>query len=160
MFSILCLSGCIIKQTEPVKEPPKKEEVVESKPSFVPWPQEKKEYWYAKYFLSMAMNPNVQRMLTPETVFDIVRCTVNQLEKDYKYEKFLTDIGNNMMLPNHISQYIYQVSYVCSQLIKKKMGDEELNPAIKIIENWGSKSTKRKKDNRRKAKTRKDRSNL
>ena len=133
MFSIICLSGCIIKQIEPPKESekvPEKEEVVESKPSHELWPHEKKEYWYAKYFLSMAVNPRVQQLMGPETVFEIVRCTVDQIEKDYKYEKFLTDIGNNMMLPNHISQYIYQVSYVCSQLIKKKMGDEELNPAI------------------------------
>ena len=122
MFSIICLSGCITKQIEPAKEPVK-EEVVETKPSFTPWPQEKKEYWYAKYFLSMAMNPNVQRMLTPETVFDIVRCTVNQLEKDYKYEKFLTDIGDRMQLPNHISQYIYNISFACSKIVQNKMGN-------------------------------------
>ena len=131
MFSILCLSGCIIKQTEPVKEPPKKEEVVESKPSFVPWPTEKREYWYAKYFLSMAMNPNVQRMLTPETVFKIVKCTVNQIEKDYPYEKFLTDIGDNLALPNHISQYIYEVSFACSQIVQNKMGNK-IKPQVKL----------------------------
>ena len=123
MFSILCLSGCITKQVEPVKEPV--EEVVEeTKPSYTPWPQEKKEYWYAKYFLSMAMNPNVQRMLTPETVFEIVRCTVNQIEKDYEYEKFLTDIGDLLVIPNHISQYIYNISYTCSKIVQNKMGNK------------------------------------
>ena len=129
MFSILCLSGCVIKQIETVKEPPK-EEVVESKPSFIPWPLEKKEYWYAKYFLTMAMNPNVQRMLTPETVFEIVRCTVDQLEKDYNYEKFLTDIGDNLSLPNHISQYIYEVSFACSKIIQNKMGNKYGLPKV------------------------------
>ena len=123
MFSILCLSGCVIKQIEPIKEPPE-EEVVESKPSFVPWPTEKREYWYAKYFLSMAMNPNVQRMLTPETVFKIVKCTVNQIEKDYPYEKFLTDIGDRMRLPDHISRYIYEVSFACSKIVQNKMGNK------------------------------------
>ena len=131
MFSILCLSGCIIKQIEPVKEPPKEEVAKETKPSFIPWPLEKKEYWYAKYFLTMAMNPNVQRMLTPETVFEIVRCTVDQMEKDYKYEKFLADIGDRMRLPNHISQYIYEVSFACSTIIQKKMGNKT-KPAIKL----------------------------
>ena len=128
MFSILCLSGCIIKQIEPAKAP---EKVVESKPSFIPWPLEKKEYWYAKYFLTMAMNPNVQRMLTPETVFEIVRCTVDQMEKDYKYEKFLTDIGDRMKLPNHISQYIYEVSFTCSKIVQNKMGNKT-KPPIKL----------------------------
>ena len=131
MFSILCLSGCVIKQIEPIKEPPE-EEVVESKQSFVPWPTEKREYWYAKYFLSMAMNPNVQRMLTPETVFKIVKCTVNQIEKDYPYEKFLTDIGDNLALPNHISQYIYEVSFACSQIVQNKMGNEYKKPEVKL----------------------------
>ena len=130
MFSILCLSGCVIKQIEPVKEPTK-EVVEEPKLSFVPWPLEKKEYWYAKYFLTMAMNPNVQRMLTPETVFEIVRCTVDQMEKDYKYEKFLADIGDRMRLPNHISQYIYEVSFACSTIIQKKMGNKT-KPPIKL----------------------------
>ena len=130
MFSILCLSGCIIKQIEPVKEPPKEEVAEETKPSFIPWPLEKKEYWYAKYFLTMAMNPNVQRMLTPETVFEIVRCTVDQMEKDYKYEKFLTDIGDKLVLPNHISQYIYEVSFACSKIVQNKMGNK-ITPPIK-----------------------------
>ena len=124
MFSILCLSGCIIKQIEPVKEPPKEEVAEETKPSFIPWPLEKKEYWYAKYFLTMAMNPNVQRMLTPETVFEIVRCTVDQMEKDYKYEKFLADIGDRMRLPDHISRYIYEVSFACSKIVQNKMGNK------------------------------------
>ena len=131
MFSILCLSGCIIKQIEPVKEPPKEEVAEETKPSFIPWPLEKKEYWYAKYFLSMAVNPNVQRMLTPETVFEIVRCTVNQMEKDYSYEKFLTDIGDNLALPNHISQYIYEVSFACSKIVQNKLGNEYKKPEVK-----------------------------
>ena len=122
MFSILCLTGCVIKQIEPAKEPTK--EVVEVEPSFVPWPLEKKEYWYAKYFLTMAMNPNVQRMLTPETVFEIVRCTVDQMEKDYKYEKFLADIGDRMRLPDHISRYIYEVSFACSKIVQNKMGNK------------------------------------
>ena len=123
MFSILCLTGCVIKQIEPAKEPTK-EVVEETKPSFIPWPLEKKEYWYAKYFLTMAMNPNVQRMLTPETVFEIVRCTVDQMEKDYKYEKFLADIGDRMRLPDHISRYIYEVSFACSKIVQNKMGNK------------------------------------
>ena len=131
MFSILCLTGCVIKQIETVKEPTK-EVVEEPKLSFVPWPQEKKEYWYAKYFLSMAVNPNVQRMLTPETVFKIVRCTVNQMEKDYPYEKFISDIGDRLQLLNHISQYIYEVSFACSQIVQNKMGNEYKKPEVKL----------------------------
>ena len=72
----------------------------------------------------MAVNPNVQRMMTPETVFDIVRCTINQIEQDYEYKKFLTDIGDNMILPDHISQYIYNISYACSKIVQNKMGNK------------------------------------
>ena len=119
--------GCTITFGPSSSEPEKeiKTEVVETiKETHKPWPHVEKEFWYAKYFLSMAMNPNVQRMLTPETVFDIVRCTVNQLEKDYKYEKFLTDIGDRMQLPNHISQYIYNISFACSKIVQNKMGNK------------------------------------
>ena len=42
MFSILCLSGCIIKQIEPVKEPPK-EEVVEKPKEEVVTPKKAEE---------------------------------------------------------------------------------------------------------------------
>ena len=125
IFTII-FTGCTVNfgQTAPEKEI--KTEVTETKKETLkPWPHVKKEYWYAKYFLSMAMNPNVQRMLTPEQVFDVVKCTVDGFEKDYEYEQFLKVIGENMSLPAHISQYIHDLSYVCSQEVQRKEKEKQ-----------------------------------
>ena len=102
------------EQTKLKKET--KTEVTETKketlkPKLKPWPHVEKEYWYAKYFLSMAMNPDVQRMLSPRQVFEVVKCTVDGFEKDYEYEQFVKVIGGNMVLPPHISKYIYNLSF-------------------------------------------------
>jgi hypothetical protein len=129
IFTII-FGGCTINfgPTQPEKEI--KTEVVETKketlkPKLKPWPHVEKEYWYAKYFLSMAMNPNVQRMLTPRQVFEVVKCTVDGFEKDYEYERFLNTIGGNMVLPPHISKYIYDLSFECSLEIKRKVKEEQ-----------------------------------
>ena len=56
------------------------------------------------------------------------------MEKDYKYEKFLTDIGDKLVLPNHISQYIYEVSFACSKLVQNKMGNKFKEIPMKLEE--------------------------
>ena len=129
IFTII-FGGCTINfgPTQPEKEI--KTEVTETKketlkPKLKPWPHVEKEYWYAKYFLSMAMNTNVQRMLTPEQVFDVVKCTVDGFEKDYEYEQFVKVIGGNMVLPPHISKYIYDLSFECSLEVKRKAAEEQ-----------------------------------
>ena len=122
--------GCTVHfgQTTPEKEI--KTEVTETKKETLklklkPWPHVEKEYWYAKYFLSMAMNPDVQRMLAPRQVFEVVRCTVDGFEKDYEYEQFVKVIGGNMVLPPHISKYIYDLSFECSLEVKRKAKEEQ-----------------------------------
>ena len=72
----------------------------------------------------MAMNPDVQRMLSPRQVFAVVKCTVDGFEKDYEYERFLKVIGANMVLPPHISKYIYDISFECSLEVKRKATEE------------------------------------
>ena len=119
--------GCTITFGPSSSEPEKeiKTEVTETiKETHKPWPHVEKEFWYAKYFLSMAMNPNVQKMLTPRQVFDVVRCTVDGFEKDYKYEKFVEDIGENTVLLPHTSRYVYDLSYQCSIEVKRKLKHE------------------------------------
>ena len=123
IFTILFV-GCTVNfgQTKPEKEI--KTEVVETK-KLKPWPHVEKEYWYAKYFLSMAMNPDVQRMLSPRQVFEVVRCTVDGFEKDYEYERFVSEIGANLRLPPHLSKYIYDISFECSLEVKRKAAEEQ-----------------------------------
>ena len=125
IFTILFV-GCTVNfgQTKPEKEI--KTEVVETKKeTHKPWPHVEKEYWYAKYFLSMALNPDVQRVLTPRQVFAVVKCTVDGFEKDYEYERFVKVIGANMALPPHISKYIYDLSFACSLEVKRKAKKEQ-----------------------------------
>jgi len=125
IFVMVLFGGCTINMT-PAQEPVEKKipAQIELK-QYKLWPHVKKEYWYAKYFLSMAMNPNVQRMLTPEQVFDVVKCTVDEFEKDYEYERFLREIGDSLRLPPHISKYIYDTSLECSLEVKRKVTEEQ-----------------------------------
>ena len=125
IFTII-FGGCTINfgPTQPEKEI--KTEVTETKKETLkPWPHVEKEYWYAKYFLSMAMNPDVQRMLSPRQVFAVVKCTVDGFEKDYEYERFVKEIGGNLRLPPHLSKYIYDISFECSLEVKRKAAEEQ-----------------------------------
>ena len=120
IFTII-FRGCTINfgPTQPEKEI-KTEVTKTKKETHKPWPHVKKEFWYAKYFLTMALNPQVQRLLTPEQVFDVVKCTVDTFEKDYEYERFVSEIGANLRLPPHLSKYIYDISFECSLEVKRK----------------------------------------
>ena len=123
---ITIFGGCTINfgQTKPEKEI--KTEITETKEEKrKPWPHVKKEFWYAKYFLTMAMNPQVQIMMTPEQVFDVVKCTVDGFEKDYEYEHFVKEIGTNLRLPPHLNKYVYDISYECSLEVKRKAAEEQ-----------------------------------
>ena len=130
-FTIL-FGGCTVNFGE--TKPEKIVKVEEVKPKL--WPLKKKQFWYAKYFLSMAINPNVQKMLTPEMVFDVVTCTVDVFEKDYDYEAFTREIGSRMNLPPEISRYIYDVSLACSQKVQTQYDPNRDNkkdmPAIPL----------------------------
>ena len=124
----IIFGGCTINfgPTQPEKEI--KTEVTETKKETLklkPWPHIEKEYWYAKYFLSMAMNPDVQRMLAPRQVFAVVKCTVDGFEKDYEYEQFVKEIGANLRLPPHLSKYIYDLSFECSLEVKRKATEKQ-----------------------------------
>ena len=132
IFTII-FGGCTINfgPTQPEKEI--KTEVTETKKETLkPWPHVEKEYWYAKYFLSMAMNTNVQRMLTPRQVFEVVRCTVDGFEKDYEYERFVSEIGANLRLPPHLSKYIYDISFECSLEVKRKAAEEQSKKPLSL----------------------------
>jgi len=125
IFTII-FGGCTINfgPSQPEKEI-KTEVTKTKKETHKPWPHVKKEYWYAKYFLSMAMNTNVQRMLTPKQVFEVVKCTVDGFEKDYEYEHFVKEIGTNLRLPPHLNKYVYDISYECSLEVKRKAAEEQ-----------------------------------
>ena len=82
----------------------------------------------------MAINPDVQRMLTPRQVFEVVRCTVDVFEKDYEYERFVNEIGSNLRLPPHLSKYIYDISFECSVEVKRKLKEEQSKKPLTLKE--------------------------
>jgi hypothetical protein len=122
IFTIL-LAGCTINMGS--SQPPIEEKVAaqtEMRPTdeHKPWPQEGKEYWYARYFHTMASNPGIQRLLKPEDVFAIVKCTMAKYEEDYSYEWFLTNMANVQILTPKNNQYVYETTKFCADKQKAK----------------------------------------
>ena len=85
-----------------------------------PWPQEGKEYWYARYFHTMASHPGIQRTIKPEDVFEIVKCTMTKYEEDNSWQWFLDNLANVQILTLKNSQYVYDVTAVCAAKQKAK----------------------------------------
>ena len=47
------------------------------------------------------------------------------IEKDYEYEHFVKEIGENMKLTPQLSKYVYNLSLECSQEVKRKAKKEQ-----------------------------------
>ena len=124
IFTIL-FTGCTINMT------PSQEQVEKKVPAQIemkqaeqvthnPWPQEKKEYWYARYFHTMASYPSIQQMLQPHDVFEIVKCTISKYEEDHDYEWFLANLGEIRILTPANNKYVYDTTTVCANITKAK----------------------------------------
>jgi len=124
IFTIL-FTGCTINMT------PSQEQVEKKVPAQIemkqaeqvthnPWPQEKKEYWYARYFHTMASYPSIQQMLQPHEVFEIVKCTISKYEEDHTYEWFLENLGEVRILTPANNKYVYDTTTVCANITKAK----------------------------------------
>ena len=124
IFTIL-FTGCTINMT------PSQEQVEKKVPAQIemkqaeqithnPWPQEKKEYWYARYFHTMASYPSIQQMLQPHEVFEIVKCTISKYEEDHDYEWFLANLGEIRILTPANNKYVYDTTTVCANITKAK----------------------------------------
>ena len=124
IFTIL-FTGCTINMT------PSQEQVEKKVPAQIemkqaeqvthnPWPQEKKEYWYARYFHTMASYPSIQQMLQPHEVFEIVKCTISKYEEDHDYEWFLENLGEVRILTQANNKYVYDTTTVCANITKAK----------------------------------------
>ena len=123
IFTIL-FSGCTISIPQPQPPIEEKKVVVQETGGYEPWPDGEKVYWYARYFFTMASNPKVQLLMTPRDAYEIAKCTVDGFEKDYKYEKFVEEIGEKVVLPPHTSKYVYNLSFECSVEVRRKIKSE------------------------------------
>lgn len=118
IFTIL-FTGCAITMT-PSQAQVDEKKVPAQTAKHKPWPQEGKEYWYARYFHRMASNPNIRRMLQPEEVFAIIKCTVKQYEEDHSWEWFRKHLTDVQTITPTNTQYIYQTTKVCAAKQKIK----------------------------------------
>ena len=117
---IIIFGGCTINMT-PTQELVEKKVPVQLKmKQHKLWPQEKKEYWYARYFYTMANHPTIKRMLRPDEVFEIVKCTIAKYEKDHDFEWFLKNLGETQVLTQANHQYVYDTTTVCANITKAK----------------------------------------
>ena len=122
---IIILGGCTINMTPSQDQVEKKVPVqIEMKQAeqvtHKPWPHDKIEYWYARYFHTMANHPTIQQMLQPHEVFEIVKCTIKKYEEDHTYEWFLENLGEVRTLSQANKKYVYDITRLCANITKAK----------------------------------------
>ena len=122
---IIILGGCTINMTPSQDQVEKKVPVqIEMKQAeqvtHKPWPHDKIEYWYARYFHTMANHPTIQQMLQPHEVFEIVKCTIKKYEEDHDYAWFLDNLGEVRILTPVNNKYVYDTTTLCANITKAK----------------------------------------
>ena len=124
IFTIL-FTGCTINmapsQEQVEKKVPAQIEMKQAEQSkHDPWPQDGKEYWYARYFHTMASHPGIQQRIKPEDVFAIVKCTMNKYEEDHSWEWFRKNLADVQVLTPENTQYVYVVTRACADKQRAK----------------------------------------
>ena len=124
IFTIL-FTGCTINmapsQEQVEQKVPAQIEMKQTEQSkHAPWPQDGKEYWYARYFHTMASHPGIQRRIKPEDVFAIVKCTMNKYEEDHSWEWFRKNLADVQILTPENTQYVYTVTRSCADTQRAK----------------------------------------
>ena len=124
IFTIL-FTGCTINMAPSQELVEKKVPAqIEMRPTderrHAPWPQDEKEYWYARYFHTMASHPGIQLRIKPEDVFAIVKCTMNKYEEDHSWEWFRKNLADVQILTQENTDYVYTVTRVCADTQRAK----------------------------------------
>jgi len=119
IFTIL-FTGCTINMAPSQEQVEKKVPAQIEMKQLKPWPHDKVEYWYARYFHSMANHPSIQQMLQPHEVFEIVKCTISKYEEDHDYEWFLKNLGETRMLTQANNKYVFDITTLCANITKAK----------------------------------------
>ena len=121
---ILLFTGCTINMTPTQQQVEAKKEVsteqVEKK-THEPWPKGEKEYWYARYFFTMAANIEIQMRMKPRDVFGIVKCVVSKYEKDHSWEWFVANLHDQKIITPENSKYVFVTTQVCAKKQAQKM---------------------------------------
>lgn len=77
------------------------------------WPEERKQYWVSVYFSKMSWDPNIRARMLPETLFKVVVCIVETMERRYDIKTWETVVNKQPTAQNY-QQELWQVSYNCS----------------------------------------------
>ena len=77
------------------------------------WPEERKQFWVSVYFSKLSWDPNIRARMLPETLFEVVVCIVETMERRYDIKTWETVINKLPMAQNY-QQELWQVSYNCS----------------------------------------------
>ena len=125
MFVMILFGGCTINmapsQEQVEKKVPAQIEMKQAEQSkHAPWPQDGKEYWYARYFHTMASHPGIQRRIKPEDVFAIVKCTMKKYEEEHSWEWFRKNLADVQILTPENTQYVYVVTRACADKQRAK----------------------------------------
>ena len=116
IIMIILFTGCTINLPANKPQPPieEKEVVVQETGGYEPWPDGEKVYWYARYFFTMASNPNVQQLMTPRDAYEIAKCTVDKYESEHSWEWFIMFLHDNQIIQPQIEQYVYETTRECA----------------------------------------------
>ena len=121
---MIIISGCTIPTNQP-QPTIEKEKVVEQR-KHEPWPLEEKQYWYARYFFTMAQDINVQRLMLPRDAFEIVKCTVDKYEEEHSWDWFKMFLHDHQTIQPTTEQYVYDTTRKCA--LKQKAKTEAKKP--------------------------------
>ena len=121
---MIIISGCTIPTNQP-QPTIEKEKVVEQR-KHEPWPLEEKQYWYARYFFTMAQDINVQKLMLPRDAFEIVKCTVDKYEEEHSWDWFKMFLHDHQTIQPTIEQYVYDTTRKCA--LKQKAKTEAKKP--------------------------------
>ena len=119
---LIVIGGCNIPATQ-VQPPIEEKKVVQETGGYVPWPEGEKQYWIARYFFTMAANPQVQQMMLPRDAYEIVVCTVNKYEEEHSWEWFTMFLHDKQIIQPQIEQYVYDTTKVCA--LKQRAKNEK-----------------------------------
>ena len=121
---LLIISGCTIPSNQP--QPTIEEEKVVEQRKHEPWPLEEKQYWYARYFFTMAQDVNVQQLMLPRDAYEIVKCTVDKYEEEHSWEWFKMFLHDHQTIQPQIEQYVDDTTRGCA--LKQKAKTEAKKP--------------------------------
>jgi len=80
------------------------------------WPEEKKKFWVAMYFVRLSWDPVVRSKFLPFWLYKVANCVIEKSEKIYDFEIWKKTVAENQ---NNVTpedaQFTYQITYGCAR---------------------------------------------